>query len=354
MNESLKNMQKNMPEEYENKTPGFLTYDLLKSVSLEVDKLISKVEGVEKKIDPRNMTIEELEIEAKTRRGIIRKKAINAKVILNLTGQGTINIGDLFSTKSNIQFQSLETKLIDGNGQIEAECTQIGSLGMVDTGSITQFPVTLQGINIVVNNEPSYDGFDSESHESLLERYLDDVQNPVTSNNVHHFEKWAREVAGVGKAKIFPTWKGNNSVKVVIIDDNMLPASSELVAKTQEYIDPIEPQKWGKGCGKSALGSYCTVLSASQKLINIEATIIKSSNYALQNIKLEIENSIRGYLKTVAFDEQINYVSHSKIVSLIMSVEGVLDVTGVKMNGSLTSNVMLLDEEVAVLGSVTV
>ncbi|MCS5420777.1 MULTISPECIES: baseplate J/gp47 family protein [Psychrilyobacter] len=354
MNESLKNMQKNMPKEYENKTPGFLTYDLLKSVSLEIDELISKVEGVEKKIDPRNMTIEELEVEAKTRRGIIRKKATNAKVILDLTGQGTINIGDLFSTKSNIQFQSLETKLIDGNGQTEAECTQIGSIGMVDTGSITQFPITLQGINIVVNNEPSYDGFNSESHGSLLERYLDDVQNPVTSNNVYHFEKWAREVAGVGKAKIFPTWKGNNSVKVIIIDDNMLPASSELVAKTQEYIDPIEPPKWGKGYGKSALGSYCTVVSATQKLINISATITKSSNYILNNIKLEIENSITKYLKTVAFDEQLNYISHSKIVSLIISTEGVLDVANVTVNGNLSSNIMLSDEEIAVLGSVSV
>lgn len=156
---------------------------------MEVNKLTSKAEEVQKKIDPRNMTIEELEIEAKTRRGIIRKKATNTKVILNLTGQGIINIGDLFSTKSNIQFQSLETKVIDGNNQIEAECTQIGSLGTIDTGSITQFPITLQGINTVINNQPSYDGFDSESHESLLERYLDDVQNPVTSNNIYHFEK---------------------------------------------------------------------------------------------------------------------------------------------------------------------
>ncbi|MGB6129438.1 MAG: baseplate J/gp47 family protein, partial [Psychrilyobacter sp.] len=340
MDESLKNMQKNMPKEYENKTPGFLTYDLLKSVSLEIDELISKVEGVEKKIDPRNMTIEELEVEAKTRRGIIRKKATNAKVILNLTGQGIINIGDLFSTKSNIQFQSLETKVIDGNNRIEAQCKQLGSIGVVDALSITQFPITLQGINTVINNETSYDGFNSESHESLLERYLDDVQNPVTSNNVYHFEKWAREVAGVGKAKIFPTWNGNNSVKVVIIDDNMLPSSSELVAKTQKYIDPIEPQKWGKGYGKSALGSYCTVVSASQKLINISATIVKSNNYTLENIKLKIENFITQYLKTVAFDEQLNYISHSKIVSLIISVEGVLDVTNVTVNDSISSNVM--------------
>ena len=354
MSEILKNMQDNMPEEYENKTPGFLTYDLLKSVSLEVDKLISKVEGVEKKIDPQNMNIEELEIEAKTRRGIIRKKATNAKVILNVTGQGTINIGDLFSTKSNIQFQSLETKLIDTSGQIEAESTQIGSVGMVGIGTIIQFPITLQGINIVINNDPSYDGFDSESHESLLERYLDDVQNPITSNNIYHFEKWTREVAGVGKVKVFPTWNGNNSVKVVILDDNMLPASSELVTLTQEYIDPIESEKWGKGYGKSALGSYCTVISATQKLIDISATITKSSNYTLDNIKLDIENSITEYFKTVAFDEQLNYISHAKIVSLIVSIEGVLDVANVSVNGSLSNNVILGLEEVAVLGSVSV
>jgi uncharacterized phage protein gp47/JayE len=38
------------------------------------------------------------------------------------------------------------------------------------------------------------------------------------------------EVAGVGGAKIFPLWNGAGTVKVVLVDADMEPASSEIVA----------------------------------------------------------------------------------------------------------------------------
>lgn len=348
--EDLKN---EMSAEYEKETPGFLTYDILKANSIELDKLYTVVEAVNAKLNVANMTGDELTNECYYRRGITRKAAIPSKVVLTITGTGTINAGDLFSTKNDIIFSATETKVISGTGNINAQCTTAGIIGNVGAGSITQIPVTLVGITAVANNNSSYDGFDAETDESLLERYLDDIRNSITSNNIYHFEKWAREISGVGKAKVFPTWNGNNSVKVIIINDNMLPASSELVASVQEYIDPIDVEKWGKGYGQSALGSYCTVVSATPKSCGIGANITKSENYTFEEITAAVTNQITNYFKEIAFSETIDSVSYAKISALILNVDGVLDLLDLRINGMI-GNIALTTQEVPVLSSVSI
>jgi len=343
----------NLPSEYEKDTAGFLTYEIIKVNAIELAIQETYTEALQSKLNPENMTLEELMIEARTRRGIIRKEATPAQVVLTVTGQGTVNEGDLFSTLNKVLFKANETIVINLIGTVKAECLEAGTIGMVGTESIIQIPVTLEGITGVTNLEASYDGFEAESRESLLERYLDDVRKPATSNNIYHFEKWAREVAGVGRAKVFPTWNGNNSVKVVILNDNMLPASVNLVSDTQTYIDPIDVSKWGKGYGQAALGSYCTIAAGTQKTCNVVATITKSANYTTEQIRLAIVEAITKYFQEIAFHETINYVSYAKISAIIVNIEGVLDVSSLTLNGT-TANIILASEEVAVLGSVTI
>ena len=353
VNEIFESLKSNMPSKYEKETAGFLTYDILKAVSIGNGDLYQVAKAIEEKLNPANLTGEELTRECLYRRGITRKAATKAEVTLTITGTGTITEGDLFSTANDLKFASLETKAITATGTILAQCTTTGIVGVVGANSITQIPVTIAGITAVTNLTASYDGFEEETDESLLERYLDDVQKPATSNNIYQFEKWAREIAGVGKVKVFPTWNGNNSVKVVIINDSMLPASNNLVDEVQEHIDPIDPAKWGKGYGQSAIGSYCTVAAGIEKTCNISATITKSNNYTTEQIQSAIVTAITNYFKDVAFHEAINYVSYAKIAALIVGVDGVLDVSNVQINGGVV-NINLNADEVAVLGTVTI
>lgn len=351
--EIFESLKSNMPAEYEKETAGFLTFDILKAVSLEDEKLYAVVKAVEEKLNPANLKGDELTRECLYRRGVVRKPATYAEVTLTITGTGTISIGSLFSTANDVKFASLEQKVIAGTGTILAQCTTAGAIGVVGANSITQIPITIAGITEVNNLSASYDGFEEETDESLLERYLDDVQKPATSNNIYQFEKWAREIAGVGKVKVFPTWNGNNSVKVAIINDDMLPASNSLVDEVQEYIDPIDVAKWGKGYGQSAIGSYCTVISGVAKTCNISATITKSNNYTTEQIQSAIITAVTDYFKDIAFHETINYISYAKIAGIIVNIEGVLDVSNVQINNGVV-NVNIGAEEVPVLGTVTI
>lgn len=356
----LQDMLNNIFDEYE-KSPGFLTYGLTKTNAIELAVLHQSVQQLIDKTNIDNLSGEELKRYVLQRRGIEAKEATNAKVILQLTGTGTIHQGNLLSTPNNVQFESLEETTITDTGTILAQCTQSGTVGMVGANSITQFPVTLQGFTAVTNPSASYDGFEEESDESIRERYYDDLQRPPTSNNIYHFQKWAKEITGIGDAKVIPTWNGNNTVKVLVIDSNKVPASTELVDTVQEYIDPKgdfdtdtqEWSKWGKGYGESALGSYCTVVSATAKNINIAGNVVIEGVYTIENISQNVTDKLTEYFKSIAFSDLVTYVSYNKIISLILDSEGILDASNITMNND-TINIPIGNEEVAVLGSVVI
>ena len=353
-------MLANISADYE-KSPGFLTGDLIKTNAIELGKLYAAIQQLIDKIDVNNLEGAELTRYVLQRRGIKRTEATKAKVELTLSGTGVINIGDLFSAANNIQFSSTETKSITTSGTVLAECTEVGQIGMVGANSIVQFPITLTGFSSVVNNQASYDGFEEESDISLRERYYNAIRKGATSGNIFHYMEWGNQVLGVGKTKVFPLWNGANTVKVLIINDNMQPASIDLISATQEHIDPKGIfdagsntwSTWGTGCGQAPIGAYCTVESAIALQINIVVDVDLATGHTIEQVQSNIESVVSEYLKSIAFSET-NYVSISKIGSLIMQTAGVIDYRGLLLNGSSTTNVLVGAEEVAVLGTVGV
>jgi len=348
-------MLANISDDYE-KSTGYPTGDFIKTGSIELSKIYIVIQELINKVSVDNLKGDELTRYVLQRKGIKRKQATKAKAVLTITGNATINTGDLFATSNNIQFNSLETKVINEAGTIEVECTQTGSVGMVGANSITLMPITIQGIISATNLSASYDGFEAETDGSVRSRYYEALQIPATSGNVYHYLKWAKEVPGVGNAKIFSLWNGDNTVKALIIDSNMQPASVDLVNQVQDYIDPkgVDNSTWGTGAGEAPIGAYCTIASATGLNINIDVDVDIASEYTLEEIKTNIINNVTDYLKSIAFSQTINYVSRAKIGQLILESEGVLDYRNLYVNGSLTDNVMVAAEEVAIVGTVTV
>lgn len=349
-------MLNNISDEYE-KSTGFPTADIVKSNAIEFSKVYVAIQELVNKVDVDLLSGDELAKYVKQRKGIIKKEATNAKAVLTITGtNAVINIGDLFSTANNVQFESLQEKTITGTDTIDVKCTQIGTIGMIGANSITLMPITIPGITSLTNLQASYDGFEAESDVSIRSRYYEALQTPATSGNIYHYMRWAKEVPGVGNAKVFPLWNGDNTVKVLVIDADMQPASVDLVNEVQDYIDPkgVNDETWGTGVGQAPIGAYCTIASATGKAVNITVDVDNASGYTLIEIKENIENSLKEYLKTIAFSSTINYVSRAKIGQLILESEGVLDYQNLDINGSLTDNVIVGPEEVAIVGIITV
>ena len=351
-----KRMLDSMSDDYE-KTTGFPTADITRAVAVAAKDIYDKAEEIKEKFNVDNYKDDELTRFVKQRKGVIRKEAKKAIGILDVTGNGTINAGDLFETASGIQFSATNTVVISGAGTVNIEAVTPGNIGVVGANSINMIPVTIQGIVSVNNPQATYDGYDQEADESLRDRYYLALQKPPTSANKYHYMLWAKEVVGVGEAKIFSLWDGDNTVKIVIIDSDKQPANPELITRAQDYIDPkgelIEGvwTLWGTGSGQAPIGAYCTVASAAAININVTANVTLLDGYNQEDVLNSIKANITKYLKDIAFKQ--DYVSYAKISNEVNDTEGVFDYTELKVNSAM-SNISVAPEEVAVIGSVVI
>lgn len=337
----------NISDTYQ-KTEGYPTYDLTRAFAIEALTLLTAAGLVEDKIDVDNLTGDELTRFVFQRKGVDRKTATYATCSLTVTGTGTITAGDLFESTGGIQFAATETKTITTSGTIAVQATTSGTMGNVGIGSITKIPVTIAGIASVTNATASVGGYEEETDKALRNRYYEALQKPATSGNIYHYEQWAKSVSGVGGAKVFPLWNGDNTVQVVIINSDKGVADSTLISAVQTYIDPNIS---GTGEGQAPIGAYCTVASATGIAIGVSVTIQLISGYVLANVKTAIESNITAYLQEIAFNQ--TYVSYGKIANAINDTEGVLDYSSLLVNGG-TANVEIGEKEVAILGTVTV
>lgn len=347
----------NISDEHE-KSKGNLTYDIPAATAIVLNKTYDKLKELTDKVDVDNLEGEDLTRYVKQRRGLKRKLATKAKAILTITGEANINTGDLFETQAGTQFSSTQAISIVGSGTILAEAVIPGESGNVGANTITLMPVTIQGVVSITNIAPSYDGFAEESDAALRERYYEAIQRPATSGNVFHYMVWAKEVPGTGDAKVISLWNGDNTVKVVVINANKEPASSDIVNAVQEYIDPkgtfiAEENRWtlwGTGSGQAPIGAYCTVISAAGFVLNVSVDIMEEEGYLAEEVKTNIEENIAAYLQAIAFKQ--NYISYAIVGSIIVQTDGVADYQNLKLNNT-TANVNIGNEQVAILGSVT-
>jgi uncharacterized phage protein gp47/JayE len=340
-------MLNNIDDSYQ-KTEGYPTYDLTRAFAIEALTLLTEAQTVEDKLDVDNLTGDELTRFVSQRKGIERKIATYATCDLTVTGTGTITEGDLFESTGGIQFEATETVTITSSGTVTVQAVAAGETGNVGANSITVIPVTIAGITAVTNSNAAVGGYAEETDTALRDRYYEALQEPATSGNIYHYKQWAKSVSGVGDAKVFPLWNGDNTVQVVIINNDKGVADSSLIAAVQEYIDPNIS---GTGEGEAPIGAYCTVASATGLNVNVSVTVSLISGYVLADVTTAIENSITTYLQSIAFQQ--DYVSYAKIGDAILNTDGVSDYSNLLINSG-TANITIGDKEVAILGTVTV
>lgn len=281
-----------------------------------------------------------------------RKEADSAIHKIKFIGkEGTqISAGRLVCTEAtentlSIEFMIDETIIIPSSEEItvNATCTVPGIIGNVDLGNIKILSKSLNGITSLENIEIVKEGVDKEDDESYRDRILEKIQNPITSGNKYQYEQWAKEVNGVGSAKCVP---GAGNVKVIITDSDNKAATEELIMEVYSYIDNVRP----------ILAGTLTVVSAIEKVININANIDLIQGYNLGTIQQDFKNLANEYLKSIKLksttDNTKRYLSIARTGNILLNTQGVIDYAELNINNG-TSNIALEDEEIPVLGAVS-
>lgn len=347
MSETLNAMLSAMPESYQ-KTVGFPTYDLLAAASIPMEELAAQLQETAAKLDPANLTGEELESYIKSRSGLVRNPPTYASGILQVTGNGTVNEGDLFESAGGIQFAATATVEISGSGEVPIRCTTPGAAGNLPAGSVTMMPVQIAGIVSVSNSDTLTGGYDAESDAAYYDRYILRLQTPPTSGNQYHYRLWALEVTGVGGVQIYSLGHGDNTVDVVLIDVDGQPADEELIGRVQAHIDPSSK---GLGEGEAPIGAYCYVSGAEPKELDLSMTVQTLPGAEQEAVTAAVKAAVAAYLKGIAFAQ--DYVSYARINAAVLEADGVQDVSGLTVNGA-TANVAIGERQVAVLGEVSI
>lgn len=345
-NEILTSLLAAMPDSYQ-KTVGYPTHDLLAAVSLRMQGTDEEVAAMRAALDPENLTGGDLDRYIFPRSGLERRQATFATGVLTVTGTGTVPQGALFESGGGIQFAASETVQITGEGQVPVTCRVDGAAGNLPANSITQMPVTLQGITSCDNPQPTTGGYDEEDDADYYARYLLKIRTPATSGNIYHYQSWALEVSGVGAVKVFPLGHGANTVDVVLVDSTGQPAPEDLVEQVQDYIDPGST---GRGEGQAPIGAQCFVEAATEKPITVSASVSKLNTAEEETVTAGIKAAVAAYLAEIVFAQ--DYVSFARITDRVLDVEGVLDLENLQVNGG-TANVAVGERECAVLGEVT-
>ena len=356
-------MLSEVPDKYQ-KTVGFFIWDLLRAISIVIIGLWETLAYIGGLDDLSKFTREDLVRFVRQRRGIIAREESYATGFLTvITGDGgTVNAGDLFETPDGLQFEATETVNVSEGDKFNVKCLIAGPDGNVPPESITIISKTIQGIVKVSNLEAMTGGYDEESKESIIQRYEEDLQNPITSGNIYHYKKWAKEVTGVGEADVKPLWAGDNTVKVIIINAEKETADPTLVKSVQDYIDPYELQEdgtkkgWGCGNGQAPMGAYCTVESATGLNLQLTFKAKLKTGTTKELAEQAVAESVLDYLHSIAFnDDEEEYVSYAQLGSRILRSDGIADYTDLLVNGG-TDNIPILnsdtDREIAVLESI--
>lgn len=336
-NEILKELQRQCTSPF-SKFEGTFEYDVFASNAIEFMKTYVEL-GELYKVAFGDTAYGEFLTRKASDSGVVRKEATKAIGYVTVKGNGELPKGSQFATQTGVLFETLDTVIVDKMATVKVEAVTPGTIGNVTAQAISVIPMSIPGMLSVSNAEPMQDGFEAETDEELRTRYLNHVRNPGTSGNVNHYYEWAMSVAGVGGAKVIPTWNGAGTVKVIIVDTEYKAASTEIVTKVQAYIDTVRP-----------MGAVVTVKTVEPTTINI--SIHPEGTFNLDVFKELVKAYFIALEQQVIKGNQTVKLSVAKIGSLALDA-GAIDYTGLLVNGRSESLTLGVDQ-LAVLGEVQV
>lgn len=283
----------------------------------------------------------------------------------------TIPVGSRFKTINGEDSVVFVSGDLISAGVYELTCETPGIIGNSYTGAI--LPITaINGLASATIGTIITVGADEETDNALRERYKDSLGMVAFGGNIASYKQAITAIPGVGAVQIYPNERSvlaqvNGVVDCYILDADLAPASAELVQEVQTIICPPYNSPSTDGFGVAPIGAACVIHAPTQTTIDVACTITWEAGHGGATDIEAVESAISSYLAEVteSWDNMsIGYVvSYAVVVYLarvtaaIIAVDGVVNVTGVTLNGS-ASDVTLTEtyssSNIPVLGTVTI
>ena len=296
--------------------------------------------------------------DTQTRDFLIRRAAERGVVVKNATtairkGVFTPSILDV-PIGSRFSLNMLNYEVIEkvSDGVYKLKCETEGAKGNSETGMLIPIDY-IDGLETATLTDVLIPGENEEDTESLRQRYFNSLNMQAFGGNVADYIEKTKALQGVGGVKVYPTWNGGGTVKLVIINSSYNAPSSEFVDGIQTAIDPVSNQ--GEGVGIAPIGHVVTVVGVSTTTIDISTTITLKSTWTWEDVLPYVANVIDKYFLELAKtweNESALVVRISQIEARLLELEGVIDIEGTKIN-NVATNLTLNANNIPVRGEIT-
>lgn len=321
-------------------------------------------------------------------------------VKVTTTGKVKFPAGFVFSIPSEnnepaIDFETTQAYSFTDAGTytVRVKSVLTGSSQNIAAGSISIMKNPVKNVASIDNEATFTGGTDAEDDESLRERIDDFYAGRGASfvGNKRDYERWAREIAGVGYAHCIPLYfkawqavfkvtnasgneiKGNlqvvagdtpnelkiisdanttlscdleysgyNSVKLVIADADGNPALPERIAEVEQHIFGTGHDDINRLAPIGVVKYEVSAPTSHEIKISMQAQL----TVAASTVKTRMVNALRKHFKTLA-DEDNNFgtLKYSKVAAIISNVNGISDFKNMKLNNG-TDNVSFERDEI--------
>ena len=268
--------------------------------------------------------------------GVYRKAGTKATGEIKVEGEeGAIITNGTLIKANDLYFTVLNDIELPTDNILYVEANEVGYKYNLLANTEFELIEKNDKVTSLINETDFKNGVDIESDEDLRKRFVKIVNNPSASGNKAHYEEWALEVDGVGRAVIYPLHAGNGTVKVMVIGNDNKPVSEDILENTRLHIEECMP-----------IGVSLTVITPTNLNIVINSSIELKEGYELEEIKVEFEAKLNDYLKTVT-----NELTYAKIYGLLANILGVEDITSLTINNKNT-NISIAEDKIVNISSI--
>ena len=334
------------------KREGSVIYDALAPACAELATLYTELSNILDRAFPDTATGGDLDRKC-MERGLTRRQASAAV----RKGVFTDSSGAAFSVPIGTRFSGGEinyiiTGAMDTAGSYSLTAETPGEIGNDFYGTLLPIDF-VDGLAGAELEDILIPGKDTETDDSLRERYFDSYDNQAFGGNQADYKERVGNLAGVGGVKVFRAPSGGGTVGLTIVDSEWSVPSSALIASVQNAVDPLTDQ--GSGIGFAPIGHTVTVSGVTSKSINIAFNLTLENNVSWADAQAAVTAAINGYFNSLIrswADSDAITVRISQVETIVLAVPGVLDVENTTLNSS-SANIRLTSTEIPVLGEVS-
>ena len=382
------------------KREGSIIYDAIAPIAMELAQAYIDMDMILNEVFADTASYYYL-IKRAAENGVYPKEETNAICKMVVKPSDTdISIGDRFNL-GDLNYEV--TSIIDAaTGEYQVTCETAGIVGNQQLGSLLTIETKndLNDMESAELTEVLIPGEDEEDVEDFRERYYAGLSNTSFCGNNTDYKERVSAIDGVGACKVIRMWEkgydptkfipdaavtewigkqstqtvgaevfawlkavhdaakdklltAGGTVRVYIISSELKAPSATLVRKVQNDVDPDD--KTGDGDGLAPIGHVVKVMGVKEVPIAVAVAAVYKNGYSFESLKSDMQSAIDGYFTELAGDwstEDNLVVRKSQIESRLLLIDGILDITDVKLNGA-SENVALDEDTIPVRGDVS-